>query len=252
MHDIIVTLCTPKLQYAFTSFTEKCSPHQDPDANYNILLSGASGRFDSPLFPLDYHINMKCRWIITVPSGHRIKISFQTFYLGSKRPGNCDKVDHVEVRDSFTENDPGYGIFCGNDAPPPIYSVGPKILVTFISDEERFGFAARFAAISDGKVSYFILTTFGDKMMTKTRPFAFGPFVNRCLSQSRSNNPVFKRAVATRTSPHSNSKSCDCTSRSSSETFQKIDHNMRLPLFRKRAKHWTKNKSECVIWVISS
>lgn len=150
------------------------------------MLSGSSGRFQSPFFPLDYHINMKCRWIITVPSGHRIKISFQAFYLGSKRLGNCDKVGHVEVRDSFIENDPGYGIFCGNVAPPPIYSVGPKILVTFISDEERVfpGFAARFDAISNGKVSYFILTTVRDKMMTKTCSFAFCPFVNRCLSRS--------------------------------------------------------------------
>ena len=92
----------------------------------------------------------------------------------------------MEVRDSFIENDPGYRIFCGNVAPPPMYSVGPKILVTFISDEERVfpGFAARFDAISNGKVSYFILTTVRDKMMTKTCSFAFCPFVNRCLSRS--------------------------------------------------------------------
>ena len=140
------------------TFAETCSPYHDPDANNNIVLSGSSGRLSSPLFPLNYNVNMKCRWIITVPSGHRIKLSFQAFHLGSKVLDNCDKVDHVEIRDSYSENDPAYGAFCGNVAPSPIYSVGPKMVVTFVSDEERVfqGFEARFDAISGGKVCYFI------------------------------------------------------------------------------------------------
>ena len=99
---------------------------------------------------------MKCRWTITVPSGHRIKFTFEAFHLGSKGLDNCEKVDHVKVRDSYNENDPAYGTFCGNVAPAPIYSVGPKMEVTFVSDEERVfqGFSARFDAISGGKNSY--------------------------------------------------------------------------------------------------
>jgi len=95
---------------------------------------------------------MKCRWTITVPSGHRIKFTFEAFHLGSKGLDNCEKVDHVKVRDSYNENDPAYGTFCGNVAPAPIYSVGPKMEVTFVSDEERVfqGFSARFDAISGG------------------------------------------------------------------------------------------------------
>ena len=138
------------------TFIETCSPYHSPEANNNIVLSGSSGRLLSPLFPLSYHINMKCRWTITVPSGHRIKFTFEAFHLGSKGLDNCEKVDHVEVRDSYNENDPAYGTFCGNVAPAPIYSVGPKMEVTFVSDEERVfqGFSARFDTISGGKNSY--------------------------------------------------------------------------------------------------
>lgn len=96
-----------------------------------------------------------------MPSGHRIKLSFGVFRLGA--PGaqeDCDKVDHVKVRDSYNENDPGYGTFCGNVAPSTIYSVGPKIEVTFVSDEERVfqGFSARFESISGGKICSLVET----------------------------------------------------------------------------------------------
>ena len=97
---------------------------------------------------------MQCRWTIKVPEGHRVKLSFQAFHLGLKGVDNCDKVDHVEVRDSFDKNNPSYGTFCGNVAPPPIHTVGPRIVVTFVSVEEKVfqGFEARFDAISGGKI----------------------------------------------------------------------------------------------------
>ena len=132
----------------------ECSPYHSPDANNNIELSGTSGTIQSPFFPSSYDINMKCRWTITVPSGHRIKLNFGEFHLGETgAQENCDEVDYVDVRDSYSENDPAYGKFCGNVRPAPIYSVGPRIVVTFVSDEERVfrGFSARFEAISGGK-----------------------------------------------------------------------------------------------------
>ncbi|XP_068690309.1 tolloid-like protein 2 isoform X1 [Montipora capricornis] len=141
---------------AFVSLApeETCSPYNHPDTNYNIELNGLTGRLSSSWFPSEYRINMKCRWIITVPTGNRIKLSFQIFDLGATATGqeNCDKVDHVEIRDSFNDADPGYGTFCGDEAPAPIYSVGPKMVVTFVSDQETIfqGFEARFDAITGG------------------------------------------------------------------------------------------------------
>ena len=135
-------------------FPETCSPDHHRDANNNIVLSGTSGRLFSPLFPLNYGVKIQCRWTIKVPEGHRIKLSFQAFHLGLESVDNCDKVDRVEVRDSFDKNNPSYGIFCGNVVPPPINTVGPRMLVTFVSDEERVfqGFEARFNATSEGRI----------------------------------------------------------------------------------------------------
>ena len=62
-------------------------------------------------------------------------------------------MDHVKVRDG-KGSDPALGTFCGNVAPSPIYSVGPKIEITFVSNEVQVlqGFSARFESISGGKL----------------------------------------------------------------------------------------------------
>lgn len=132
---------------------ETCSSSNDPDANNNIELSGSNGRVVSPLSLSNKHIK-KCRWTITAPSGHRIKLSFEAFHLGSDGGSNCENVDHVEVRDSFNKNDPAYWTFCGNVVPPPLYSVGPRMVITFESNEEKkfAAFEARYSAIPGGMI----------------------------------------------------------------------------------------------------
>jgi len=129
---------------------DRCSPYHTLEANKNIVLSGTSGTINSPLLPTH---NLECRWSITVPSGHRIKLSFSVFHLGAiEAQADCEKVDHIKVRDGNNVNDPNFGTFCGNVAPSPIYSVGPKIEITFVSNEDRIlqGFSARFESISEG------------------------------------------------------------------------------------------------------
>ena len=91
-----------------------------------------------------------------MPSGHRIKLSFSVFHLGAgatEAQADCDKGDHVKVRDGNNGNDPAVGIFCGNEVPSPIYSVGPKIEITFVSNGDKVlrAFSARFESISGGK-----------------------------------------------------------------------------------------------------
>ena len=134
-------------------FKERCSPNHNPEANKNIVLSGNSGTINSPLLPTN---NLECHWTITVPSGHRIKLSFSVFHLGAiEAQTDCEKVDHVKVRDGNHGNDPAFGTFCGNVAPSPIYTVGPKIEITFVSNEHIIlqGFSARFESISEGKLT---------------------------------------------------------------------------------------------------
>lgn len=88
-----------------------------------------------------------------MPSGHRIKLSFSFFHLGEiEAQADCEKVDHVKVQDGNDGNDPVLGTFCGHVAPSPLFSVGPKIEITFASNGDRVlqGFSARFESISGG------------------------------------------------------------------------------------------------------
>ena len=117
------------------------------------MLSGSSGVFITPVFPRAYPTNIQCRWTITAPSGHRIELKFLAFDLGSSpQNGDCSKDDFVEVRDSDNKNDPSYGPLCGNAKPSPVLSVGPKMVVTFKSDEKKVfeGFFAKYDAIPEG------------------------------------------------------------------------------------------------------
>ena len=63
-------------------------------------------------------------------------------------------MDHVTVRDGNNRNDRALGTFCGKVAPLPIYAVGPKIEITFVSKEDQVlqGLSARFESISGGKL----------------------------------------------------------------------------------------------------
>ena len=138
------------LIYLVYFFTETCDPFHDPYANDNILLSGLSGRFDGRS---SHQTSMKCRWIITVPSGYRIKLSFQSFNLGPAAQQNCENTNHLMVRDSNNQDDPGFRKVCGDVVPSPFYSVGTRMMISFLSNNGTFlkAFEARFDAISEGK-----------------------------------------------------------------------------------------------------
>lgn len=45
------------------------------------LLSGEEGEFSSPGYPEPYRQNGYCIWIITVPSGNKLELSFDAFDL---------------------------------------------------------------------------------------------------------------------------------------------------------------------------
>ena len=151
---LAITTSMPRSGTNVFSFAERCSPNHTPEANKKIVLSSTSGTINTPL--LSTH-NLECHWTITVPSGHRIKLSFSIFHLGAtEAQADCEKVDHVKVRDG-KGNDPALGTFCGNVAPSPMYSVGPMIEITFVSNEDKVlqGFSARFESISGGKLMFY-------------------------------------------------------------------------------------------------
>ena len=108
---LAITTSMPRSGTNVFLFAERCSPNHTPEANKKIVLSGTSGTLNTPL--LSTH-NLECHWTITVPSGHRIKLSFSVFHLGAtEAQADCEKVDRVKVRDG-KGNDPALGTFCGN------------------------------------------------------------------------------------------------------------------------------------------
>ena len=115
--------------------------------NEKLSLKGTYGTLESPKEDSSYPPNMRCDWVITVPEGKIVKLSFVEFELQPDY-GSCSK-DYVEVRDgkeSYSENK---GTFCGLTTPADILSSGRYMRVSFRSDSDSSyydGFKATFTA----------------------------------------------------------------------------------------------------------
>ena len=62
------------------------------------IFTTPNGTFTSPRHPLNYPHGANCTWIITVASGHVIRLSFNLFVL--ERHTNCS-MDYVEIFDGY-------------------------------------------------------------------------------------------------------------------------------------------------------
>ena len=125
-------------------------------------LSGSSGTFFSPDFPVPYPNGTTCIWTITVPAGKVVKLTFESFAL-SLSSSDCshnwrrDENDYVEIRDSLSSNGGELGYYCDfntQSVPPVVYSTGRYMWVKFFSSSDGFaqykddkGFKAHFAAV---------------------------------------------------------------------------------------------------------
>ena len=119
----------------------------------NLLsLSGSSGTFFSPDYPVPYPRDVTCIWRIIVPAGKIVKLTFENFVLS----GYIE--DYVKIRDDWS----GHGRELGRynyrdnapDNPPDVYSTGRYMWVKFYSSsygpvrtENDKGFKAHFEAL---------------------------------------------------------------------------------------------------------
>lgn len=112
----------------------------------NNQVHGHNGVIESPNFPNDYPSNMNCNWIIDVPEGNKINLTFSHFDLeniGSESSENCVD-DYLVIKEG--ENDQPYteiGKYCGSpEIPMKIASSQNQVFINFISDSyvERSGF----------------------------------------------------------------------------------------------------------------
>uniref|UniRef100_A0A8C4TM96 CUB domain-containing protein n=1 Tax=Erpetoichthys calabaricus TaxID=27687 RepID=A0A8C4TM96_ERPCA len=91
-------------------------------------LTTSSGSFTSPNYPLPYHPNSECYWILQASGGSQEELRFEVFHLESST--NCN-YDFLEVSGS---NSPLLAKLCGNQIPAPIRSSRENLYVKLRTD----------------------------------------------------------------------------------------------------------------------
>ncbi|XP_064629748.1 deleted in malignant brain tumors 1 protein-like [Lineus longissimus] len=103
------------------------------------VQSGMSGSFSSKGYPSNYDDNLACTWLISVPAGYRVLLTFSTtFEIESYTVGDrACAYDYVAVYEGVTNVNRVsqlIGKYCGNTAPASIVSADNNLAVTFASD----------------------------------------------------------------------------------------------------------------------
>ncbi|XP_059471095.1 cubilin-like [Neocloeon triangulifer] len=113
------------------------------------IFSTASGAFESPNYPDNYGINLRCIYIIKVENGQQISLNFTIFHL--ENSSKCS-FDFVEIRNGPSGTSPLIGTFCGRTRPPVILSQTNSLWIRFHTDDmvTRKGFRAIWDAASSG------------------------------------------------------------------------------------------------------
>uniref|UniRef100_A0A914WPV4 Cubilin n=1 Tax=Plectus sambesii TaxID=2011161 RepID=A0A914WPV4_9BILA len=123
------------------------------DVGCGKSLTGMNGVLQSPSYPDAYLPHMNCRYDITVPPSHLVRLTFSAFDLEAETSTdrNCN-YDYISIYETF-DNDETFtgfhGRFCGAMVPPSIVSSTNQLVVLFKSDRSvnNAGFSATYTAI---------------------------------------------------------------------------------------------------------
>lgn len=137
--------------FAVVSSKELCLPGNRH--NNNLRLSGSTGSLKSPA---SYPTGLNCTWVISVPEGNIVRLSFTKFDMNYA--GECE--DHVEVFDGQFTSSKRLERFCARQDPlsKDLHSSGRYMTVRFKSEyrqlyfeapNEHEGFEAQFRAVKD-------------------------------------------------------------------------------------------------------
>ncbi|XP_070201313.1 uncharacterized protein [Littorina saxatilis] len=108
------------------------------------IFTALSGVFDSPNYPSDYHNNQDCFYLISLPPGHHITLTFLNFTL---QPRSCG--DFVQVFDGNSTSSPHFGHLCGLPTTLKNFrTTQNEMLVRFHSDyqETNTGFSVSYSS----------------------------------------------------------------------------------------------------------
>ena len=109
-------------------------PNTGFELQYMAICGGNlsnNGRLQSPNYPDEYTSRKDCVWVLDVPEGKRVALSFDSFDI--ERDDSC-AYDYLEVRDGADVNSDLIGRYCGLDAPEDILSKGNKLYSAFKSN----------------------------------------------------------------------------------------------------------------------
>ncbi|EPQ16888.1 Cubilin [Myotis brandtii] len=101
------------------------------DADCGGIQTGESGVIASPNYPASYDSLTHCAWLLEVPQGDTITLTFSDFDIESH--STC-AWDSVTVRNGGSPGSPIIGHYCGMSSPSPIQSGSNQLVVIFNSD----------------------------------------------------------------------------------------------------------------------
>ncbi|XP_006766106.1 PREDICTED: cubilin, partial [Myotis davidii] len=109
------------------------------------IQTGESGVIASPNYPASYDSLTHCAWLLEVPEGDTITLTFSDFDIESH--STC-AWDSVTVRNGGSPGSPIIGHYCGTSSPSPIRSGSNQLVVIFNSDHsvQNGGFYATWSA----------------------------------------------------------------------------------------------------------
>ena len=110
-------------------------------------VNGSSGSFSSPHYPSNYLNNQRCSWGITVPSGYRVEVKFDTF----RTYNDNDYLKIYDGSSNFSNSSSQFASLSGYQSIPRVYSSsGSSMWFSFYSDGSgtQKGFHANFTAIT--------------------------------------------------------------------------------------------------------
>ena len=117
--------------------------------NLNLKLTGSHGTLQSPIE--QYLRGLHCEWLITVPEGKLVELSFDRFNLIPEGESIGCLYNSVQVYDGDYKSGDSLGIYCDDAVPEPLKSSGRYIWVRFISevgyDSQYLEFKATFNAV---------------------------------------------------------------------------------------------------------
>ncbi|MGH0159306.1 UNVERIFIED_CONTAM: hypothetical protein FKN15_040677, partial [Acipenser sinensis] len=114
-------------------------------------LTTSTGSFTSPNYPLPYHPNAECYWLLKTNPGSQIQLQFSDFHLESST--NC-MYDYLAVYNGNSTNAMPLAKLCGNLIPAPIQSTWESLFVKLRTDQSigAGGFVATYNQVCQGVV----------------------------------------------------------------------------------------------------